>query len=281
MPKLKDLSLTVSIVCYDSTDQDLKSTLESLLTSLAQLPAAGYQTTCQICFVDNSVDHKLQLDLFKPFNGLLDSVNAELRILKGHGNVGYGKGHNLIIQPSTDIYHLILNPDVELDRNCLSEGITFLEHNHDVAIVSPYAVTADGHKQHLCKRYPSVSTFVIRGFFPAWIKKYFRKTLSHHEMHDLPEDLPSHAIPLVSGCFMLCRTEKLQLVKGFDENYFMYFEDFDLSLRVGKIGKLAYLPAMKITHHGGHSAGKGLRHILLFTKSAIRFFNTYGWRLIQ
>ena len=79
---------------------------------------------------------------------------------------------------------------------------------------------------------------------------------------------------------MLCRSENLQAVEGFDENYFMYFEDFDLSLRVGQVAKIAYLPSMKIKHFGGNTGRKGIKHILMFVKSGFRFFNTHGWRLV-
>ena len=80
---------------------------------------------------------------------------------------------------------------------------------------------------------------------------------------------------------MLCRTELLQKVQGFDENYFLYFEDFDLSLRIGKIADIVYLPSMRIVHAGGHAARKGIRHLLMFVKSAWYFYNTYGWRVFK
>jgi GT2 family glycosyltransferase len=80
---------------------------------------------------------------------------------------------------------------------------------------------------------------------------------------------------------MLCRTAALKAVSGFDEGYFLYFEDFDLSLRIAKIGELAYVPAMRIKHAGGHAARKGRAHIGMFVRSAMRFFNTHGWRFFH
>ena len=133
----------------------------------------------------------------------------------------------------------------------------------------------------MCKRYPAVFTLFSRGFFPAWLKKPFSKSHSLYEMHELSEHEAHENIPLVSGCFMLCRADSLKAVKGFDENYFLYFEDFDLSKRISEVGNLAYLPSMKIIHHGGNASRKGIRHFIFFLRSAVRFFNTYGWRLIQ
>jgi GT2 family glycosyltransferase len=99
-------------------------------------------------------------------------------------------------------------------------------------------------------------------------------------MRDLPEQEPSTDIPIISGCFMLFRTAALRSVGGFDEHYFLYFEDFDLCLRVHAEGTLAYLPSMHIVHLGGNSARKGLRHIVMFARSGLRFYCTHGWRLI-
>ena len=87
-------------------------------------------------------------------------------------------------------------------------------------------------------------------------------------------------VPLASGCFMLLRRAALQRVGGFSEAYFLYFEDFDLSLRLAGEGRLLFDPAVRIVHHGGYAAGKGLRHVWLFARSGRRFFHDHGWRWI-
>ena len=97
-------------------------------------------------------------------------------------------------------------------------------------------------------------------------------------MRELSESQPSKNIPIISGCFMLCRSDAIARVSGFDPGYFLYFEDFDLSLRVGDSAALAYVPAMRIKHGGGGSARKGLKHINMFVRSAGRFFSKHGWR---
>jgi GT2 family glycosyltransferase len=79
---------------------------------------------------------------------------------------------------------------------------------------------------------------------------------------------------------MLCRTDFLKKTGGFDERYFLYFEDFALSMEMQKHGALHFLPSMKIIHYGGDTAKKGLRHIVMFISSSIKFFNQYGWKLL-
>jgi GT2 family glycosyltransferase len=79
---------------------------------------------------------------------------------------------------------------------------------------------------------------------------------------------------------MFARTQALQDAGGFDERFFLYFEDFDLSLRMRKIGRVVFLPTASIIHLGGNSAAKGFHHIRLFVQSALRFFQKHGWKIV-
>jgi hypothetical protein len=79
---------------------------------------------------------------------------------------------------------------------------------------------------------------------------------------------------------MVMRTAALRRVRGFDPAFFMYFEDYDLSVRLASEGTVAYEPAVRIVHHGGEAARKGGRHVLWFIASARRFFSRHGWRLL-
>jgi GT2 family glycosyltransferase len=277
----RPISLSCSIVSYHSPAAELQSALESLLDAIGHASAEGLALEADITLVDNSEAAELRPDTLAATFEKAASLGCVLRIEQGHGNVGYGRGHNLAIGPSRGDYFLVMNPDVVVEKEALTTGIRHLQQHPEIAVVSPAAHGLDGVRQYLCKRYPSVLAFAARGFFPVWLKRLFRGQLAHFEMHDLAPDEPHHDIPIVSGCFMLCRTAALQKVGGFDENYFLYFEDFDLSLRLRKVGRLAYLPAMRITHYGGHSARKGWRHIGMFIRSGLRFFNTWGWKLIQ
>jgi GT2 family glycosyltransferase len=281
MTSKEPITLTISVVVHYSPRQQLDALLDSLLTALAALPAAGLEVVTHVSLVDNSEQQHLRLADFDHYRMRLKTRRAVLHLVTGHGNVGYGRGHNLVIQSHDHHYHLILNPDVELAPDSLVVGLEYLERHPEVALVSPAAEAVDGDKQHLCKREPSLLTLFIRGFCPSWLKKHFSERLAHYEMHDLPEDRPSSGIPHVSGCCMLCRADALRGVGGFDDDYFLYFEDFDLSRRLSRKGWLVHLPAMQIRHHGGNAAGKGVSHIAMYTRSAWRFFNTWGWRFIQ
>jgi len=275
------ISLSISVVCFNSSEEELKALIESTLNAIQLLKDATNLASITIYLIDNSEENNLSLQLFASLQKQIEDLDAQLHLLYGHGNVGYGAAHNLVIHKMETDYHLLLNPDLQLDQNCLVAGVKYLAENQNVAMVSPYAQYENGEKQYLCKRYPSVFTFIVRGFFPKILKSLYARRLASFEMHELSESIPTISIPIISGCFMLCRTKTLQQIKGFDEKFFLYFEDFDLSLRMAALGKIAYVPAMRIKHAGGYAASKGWSHIKMFAQSGIRFFNTHGWRLFR
>lgn len=198
--------------------------------------------------------------------------------LKSSTNTGFGAGHNVAIAKAESTYHLVLNPDVLLKPDALEGAIRFMQDNADVGMLAPRVFTPDGKQSYLCRRYPSVFDLILRGFAPCWLKRRFRKRLDHYEMRDVTQSEPVLDIPIASGCFMLFRTELLRRLGGFDERYFLYFEDYDICMRMHGIASIAYVPSVDITHSGGNTAGKGSRHIAIFVTSAVRFFSRWGWK---
>ena len=319
MPTLPNNSLSISVVCYQSDRRELERLIASILSCVAELrskqpdganfgssrmegtrfennepdPASkprpkkaepgkdGSPQTIPVYLIDNSEVSELLLADFEDCQRQADQLGVELRLIHGHGNVGYGAAHNLIINNLDTGFHLMLNPDVVLDKLFLSEGVNYLIDHDDVALAVPMASHENGDRQFLCKRYPSVLTLFVRGFLPRNLHKLFSKRLARYEMRDLQGDQINKDIPIGSGCCMLSRSSVLTAVNGFDERYFLYFEDFDLSLRIRRHGRIAYLPTMKIIHGGGYAARKGLSHVRMFIRSAIRFFSAHGWRWLN
>jgi GT2 family glycosyltransferase len=265
-------------VVYQSDLTVLRAALVSLLAAIAHARTGHWLEATRIDLIHNAPPSAPFSALVAEVSALAQAAAVDLQLLEGHGNVGYGRGHNLSISAARSDVHLVLNPDVLLDADCLSQGLQYLQTHAEVVALSPALTDAEGHKQYGCKRYPAVLDFVLRGFAPGAVKALFRRRLAHYEMQDLPADTPTAGVPIISGCFMLLRTPALQAVGGFDARYFLYFEDFDLSLRMQTQGSLAYLPSMHVVHLGGHSARKGWHHIRLFVRSGILFYNTHGWR---
>lgn len=269
------VTLAISIVCYQPSPALLQATLDSLSTAIAQAKQDGRLAQAHLFLIDNDpIPTGTIAGLMQAVAAVFDSVE----LIAGQGNVGYGRGHNLAINAQRAEYHLVLNPDVRLAADSLSEALLFCATHPELGLLTPQATDGNGNKQYLCKRYPSVLDLLLRGFAPAAVKTLFRQRLAAYEMRDLDAGQVVWDVPIVSGCFMLFRTAALTAVGGFAPRYFLYFEDFDLSLRLAQRARIAYVPQVRITHYGGHAARKGWRHIRLFAHSALLFFRSHGWR---
>lgn len=269
------LTLRASIVSYSETIDELMLTVSSLVSALDNVKEK-FRRISRITIINNNPRRVLNPNFMR--DSLIDCLHCKIHVVQGHGNLGYGGGHALAFNSSQEDFHLFLNPDLEIDENAIRVGLSYLLENPEVGMVSPNAINADNKKQYLCKRFPSVFDLLLRGFAPRCVKALFARRLADYEMQDLSELKPTLGIPIISGCFMLCRRQVVADAGSFDTDYFMYFEDFDLSMRLGEISDIAYLPDMKIRHLGGNTARKGIKHILMFGRSGVKFFNKYGWR---
>jgi hypothetical protein len=270
-------SLSVSIVTFAPEMQVLRETLRTLAGSLAFARQAGTLGSARVTLVDNGPGAEHVGPLTNIARGLLEPP-TETAVLSGHGNVGYGRANNLALLASDEEFHLAMNPDVSVARDAIHQALAFMAANPGVVILGPDAQGPRGELLYPCKRYPSVLGLALRGFAPDFVKSLFRPQLERYEMRDLPRDRPFTGVPLLSGSFMFCRRALIARIGGFSNDFFLYFEDFDLSLRAASQGELAFVPAVRITHHGGQAAKKGLSHVRMFVASAIRFFNRHGWK---
>lgn len=276
------MKLSVSIVTFKPDTILLAATLQCLLNSVVRAKQAIPSLRAQLFVVENEIHDRLGLAQVREFLASAQSdAFADVRFLTSKSNVGFGGGHNGAIEALDSDVHLILNPDVELADDAIMNALEFLQAEPEVGLLSPRAVDADNSYLYLCKRYPAVFDLFVRGFVPQCWHHLFKERLARYEMRELNVPQASvAAIEIVSGCCMFVRTPLLQAVGGFNDKYFLYFEDFDLSLRIGRLAGLAYVPSVNIIHYGGDAARKGWRHILLFARSALRFFQDHGWRWV-
>jgi len=274
-----DRRLDVSLVIFHSDLEILRRTLESLRLALLRARGAGLLEDACVWLVDNGSDDPASVDRLASDALKTDGDWIRLTVRRGHGNVGYGAGHDLALAGPGGRWHLVLNPDVEMDEDAIVEGLRFLEARPEVGLVTPHAVDDAGRRLFLCKRYPGVLVLGLRGFAPERLRRRFQSRLDRYEMRDLSENEVASDIPIASGCFMLARADVLRSLGGFSPRYFLYFEDFDLSLRLSRIAAIAYVPTVRIVHLGGEAARKGLSHQRLFVRSALTFFSTHGWKL--
>jgi len=272
--------LTVSIVLYNSSPELLRRSLRSLQQAATCARAAGRVDAVAVEVVDNSDDPACRQRARADLEAWPADAEFRVRYHPMPENRGFGAGHNSVIPTLESDFHLVLNPDAELADDALQVGLACMQEDPGIALLSPRVVSDDGHQEFLCKRYPSLLALLLRAFAPRPVRRLFRRRLHRYEMRDLCSGEREVEVLLASGCFMLARTAALQAVGGFNDDYFLYFEDFDLSIRMGSQGRLVFNPAMQIVHHGGYAAKKGLRHVRYFVRSGLTFFRNYGWRWV-
>jgi GT2 family glycosyltransferase len=270
-------SLSTTIVTFRSDPRLLGRALRSLALAARQARCAGLLGEMTLHVVDNGPAES-EAPLHEAL-GNWDLAAGALELHAGHGNVGYGRANNLVLDRLGSDVHLIMNPDVELEPDALRAALAALDAHPEVGLVAPAVRADDGAPQYLCKRYPSLWVLFLRGFAPAFLRRRFAHAIDHYEMRDVIADRFVSGVPLASGCFMLARTPLLLQLGGFDPRFFMYFEDYDLSLRLGRHAAVAYVPGARIVHHGGEASRKGVRHVTWFLRSAWRFFSTHGWKI--
>lgn len=264
-------SLAITLVTHAPDFALLEEVLAALDAAIARARRDGALGEARLTLVDHGPGTAARARL-------AESAQAQgARLLTPDRNRGFGAGHNLALRGAEEEFFLILNPDAVLDEASLSAGLRALAADPDVALIAPRVDTGPGGPQHLCKRAPDPWTLFLRGFGPAWLQRRCRARLDRYAMADLDPER-AQDVPLASGCCMLVRAAAFRAAGGFDERYFLYFEDFDLCLALRAAGgRIRYLPDMRVRHHRGGAAAKGGPHRRLFLTSAWKYFRKHGF----
>ena len=265
-------SLSISVVTYAPDERLLARTLASAADAIALARERGSLGAARLLIVDNGPDGLAPMLRSLAEAALARAQDVALEVVTGHGNVGFGRGHNLAIAKSGADLHLVLNPDVEMDRNAIDAAVRYLGEHPEVGALTPAARDTNGEREYLVKGRPTWGTLFVRGFVPRFLRGPFRASLDAYELRHVDWEKEQAPVTIASGCFLLCRKSALDAVKGFDPAFFLYFEDFDLTMRLSKVTTVAYCPRVRIVHHGGGAAAKGLAHVVMFVRSARQYF---------
>jgi GT2 family glycosyltransferase len=256
------LNLNISIVLYHNKKEQIRKVVESVLNT---------DLNINLYLVDNS-----STDILRD----LEKIDNRIIYIFNNANLGFGKAHNIALRRSIQEnvpYHLVLNPDVYFEKGVLEELYNFMEANKDVGLVMPKVLYPDGNIQYLCKLLPTPLDLFGRRFLNFGpFKKIVEKRNEVYELRFTGYDKIME-VPYLSGCFMFIRTEVLKKVGLFDERFFMYLEDTDLSRRIHRVAKTIYYPYVHIYHEYGKGSYKSLKPLYYHIKSAIKYFNKYGW----
>ena len=202
--------------------------------------------------------------------------SGKLRYMYMNANLGYGKAHNIALRESAyyrTAYHLVLNSDVRVAAEDIDAMCEWMEVNPSVGQLMPRVVGLDGAQQYVAKRLPSPLDVFGRRFLPQWMMS---KRNRRYELRDLDLECPINA-PYLSGCFMLLRTKAAVDAGLFDERYFMYPEDIDLTRSIHRDWLTLYYPQWTIVHAHKQASYRDNKMLWVHIQNMCRYFNKWGW----
>lgn len=246
------VDLSICIVNYNDCDLIL-----NLLKDIYKFTAS---ITFDVFVVDNkSSDNSVEMIKKEfPFVNLIES----------NVNLGFGAGNNLPISNLNSRYHAVINPDIALRSNVFKVLIDYMDFHPEVSLVSPKILNSDLSEQFLPKKRPSL--YYMMGRFSKY-GKFFQHIRADYTRSDEAFSEPAE-IDFCTGCFMLMRTEIFKKLGGFDQEFFMYLEDADLSYRLQRYGKLMFYPSESVVHQWERTSAKSFKYLLIHGKSLITYF---------
>ena len=255
-----EYDITASIVVYKNNPIILQKAINSFLSTNLYL---------KLYIIDNSPTDKIK-DI---------CINNKTEYIFNNNNIGFGAGHNLILQNHFKIgkYHLILNPDVYFQKEVLIELFLYLEKYSKIGMIIPKVLNPDGTIQYLPKLLPTPFNVILR-----WLPSNFKIQKIYNRKYELRDynDSKPISVPIISGCFSLVRSEIIKTFRFYyDNRFFMYFEDFDFARRIGQKSKTVYYPSVQIYHDYGRGAYKNFSLFRIYISSFVRYFNKWGWFL--
>lgn len=256
------MKLSVVIVSYN-----VKGLLRNCLQSVAR--ATG-EIEAEVIIIDNgSTDGSVEE---------LQHLFPSFLFLPGNTNLGFAKACNMGAARSHGDFVLYLNPDTEVPPDCFTKCLSFMGTHPEAGALGVRMVDADGNFLRESKRgfpTPMTSFWKLSGLsaiFPR-SKLFSRYYLGHLDEHAVSQ------VDILCGAFMFVHREAVRKTGGFDERFFMYAEDIDLSHRIILAGyRNYYFPETTILHHKGGSTKKDGRYVKQFYRAMSQFARKYYGR---
>jgi O-antigen biosynthesis protein len=260
---ISPMQLSVIIVNYN-VKHFLEQCLCSVQKAIAGISAGTPSEQAEIVVVDNkSTDNSIEY-LLPKFPTVQFIANEE--------NTGFAKGCNLGLQQAKGKYILFLNPDTIVPEDCFSKCADFFDAHPDAGAVGIKMLDGSGKFLKESKRaFPSPMTSLYKLFGLAKLFPH-SKTFSRYHLGHLNEN-ENNEVDVLAGAFMMIKKEVLDKVGSFDEAFFMYGEDVDLSYRIQKAGyKNYYFAGSSIIHFKGESTRKGSMNYVRMFYTAMSIF---------
>ena len=228
-----------------------------------------------------SYNKKYKMVLYIVDNGSTDGTielirerYPKVKLILSKQNLGFGRGHNLVLPYLKDVgYHFVINPDLYWKEDSVAAMVDFMESNADtIASCTPKIINPNGSRQYLPQKEPSLR-YVLFSKIP--FLTYLRKEYTRESMNlEQPTE-----IDFCTGCFFCVKSDIFRQIGGFDERYFMYFEDADLSKKLRKTHKIFFYPYTAVIHTWKRDNIRSAIGRKRFLISMYQYFKKWGWKI--
>ncbi len=194
----------------------------------------------------------------------LNRFSDAVQVVQTGENLGFGAGVNRGLEACEGTYVAVLNPDVILAPQALGRMVSFLEAREAAGLVGPRLVDPVGGTERSCGRAPALAHEICRRFLLHLVFPFLK----------LRQVCPRtvEAVAWVTGACFVARRAALADIGGMDETFFMYYEDVDLGLRLGRRGwGVYYLPEAEGRHAGAASSRKALERMLITSEASYQY----------
>lgn len=249
--------VSISTVIFDESLEEVTRFLETALSS---------PRVRTVYLIDNALQPH-------PSAGL---AGSKVRYIRPGRNLGYGRGHNLAMceTVTTARYHLAANIDTTFANDTICSLAEWMDRHEDVAAATPRLLNPDGTMQQLPRLLPAPMDVIGRRFFrrAAWTKRRMERYELAARDYNREVD-----VAFISGSFMFLRCSALAEIGTFDERYFLYAEDLDLSRRIAARHRAVYLPHVSVYHRWRRSNHTTVRGTLRAVRALASYFSKWGW----
>lgn len=209
----------------------------------------------------------------------MDSFHLpNITYIKSEQNRGYGAGHNIALRKVLDgsDFHFVLNSDIYFEPMELEKMIQFMGQDPTIGHLMPRVIYPSGQLQYLCKLVPTPADLFLRRFSFTPFRDMTRRRSERFELRFTNYD-ETMDVPYLSGCFMLFRTAALRRIGIFDERFFMYPEDIDITRRMHAEFRTVFYPRATVIHDHARESYKSARALWVHVYNVAKYFNKWGW----
>lgn len=197
---------------------------------------------------------------------------SEVKLIQNKENLGFGKANNIGVKASKGDYLFFLNPDCEIEKNSVEKLTNFLDQNENVAVVGPKLLNSNGSIQKEMSPFPTVfsETFVLL--------RLHKFPLLRNLVYPNYDYTKTQEAKHLMGAALMIRRSVFEQVGGFDENFFLWFEETDLLKRIKQNGyKIFYYPKVSVKHLIGQSTRQlnFLKKQTIWNKSLLYYFKKH------